>query len=524
MTRSPVPFARFLFARFPFAPLAITLLVASGAACGPPPAASFGPKKVEIPVSDGARRADLSAPGGGSSAPPSGAFKESPFPSVATSKLANGMGVDVVTSRALPIVQVRVLVRAGSGYGATPGVATLTGDMLKDGGTRAMSSADLLRRVETLGADLSVGTDFDATVLSMAVTKDQLPEALSILSQVVREPRFDGDELRKLKARTVDELEDEARSSGAYTASRLVFRELFPEKSAYGTYSLVPSEVAKVDGAAIRDFHRRFYVPRSATLVVAGDVDAATVKALAERTFGSWTGGDPPRVELAPPHAPPRPRVLIAHRPKSVQSDIYVAMIAPARKTPGWAAVRVANQVLGGGVASRLFSDVREQRSLAYRTNAQILEVAHGEQPLVVYAGTETGKTAQAVAGLLENLARMTASPPTAAETEGARRFLSDIFAIRMETIGSIADMVVTQETLGLPEGYWDAYRKEVRAVEPVEAEAAAKKLYTTQQAIIVVAGDADVIAPELARYGEVTVVDPEKEFKTMRTVPQVTK
>jgi predicted Zn-dependent peptidase len=294
------------------------------------------------------------------------------------SKLANGMGVDVVTSRALPIVQIRVLVRAGSGYGATPGVATLAGDMLKDGGTRAMSSADLLKRVETLGADLSVSTDFDATVLSMAVTKDQLPEALSILSQVVREPRFDGDELRKLKARTIDELEDEARSSGSYTATRLVFRELFPEKSAYGTYSLVPSEVAKVDGAAIRDFHRRFYVPKTTTLVLAGDVDEATAKVLADKSFGSWTGGDSPKVDFAPPHVPPKPRVIIAHRPKSVQSDVYVAMVAPARKTEGWPAVRVANQVLGGGVASRLFSDVREQRSLAYRTSAQVLEVAHG--------------------------------------------------------------------------------------------------------------------------------------------------
>jgi zinc protease len=494
------------------------------AACSPHAAASFGPNKVDIPAFDAAHRTTNAESSHGAGAPPSGATKESPFPAVATSKLANGLGVDVVTARALPIVQVRVLVRAGSGYGPAPGVATLTGDMLKDGGTRAMSSAELLKRVETLGADLSVTTDFDATVLAMAVTKDQLPEALSILSQVVREPRFDGDELRKLKARTVDELEDDARSSGSYTATRLVFRELFPEKSAYGTYSLVPSEVTRVDGAAVRDFHRRFYVPKTTTLILAGDVDETTAKALAEKSFGSWTGGDPPKVELASPHAPSRPRVLVAHRPKSVQSDVYVAMIAPARKTEGWPAVRVANQVLGGGVASRLFTDVREQRSLAYRTSAQVLELAHGEQPLVVYAGTETSKTADAVTGLLENLARMVASPPTAAETESARRYISDVFAIRMETIGSIADMVVTQETFGLPEGYWDAYRKQVRATEPAEAEAAAKKLYRTEQAIIVVAGDADVIAPELARFGEVTVVDPEKEFKTMRTVPQVTK
>ena len=233
--------------------LVACLPVAFAIGCRGAPAASFGPNKVDLPVLMGARPASTSAaPAAAVSAPPSAVTKESPFPAVAHAKLANGMGLDVVTSRALPIVQVRVIVRAGSGYGASPGVATITGDMLKDGGTRAMTSAELLRRIETLGANLSVATDFDATVLSMAVTKDQLAEALDILSQVIREPRFDGDELRKLKARTVDEVAGAARSSGSYTATRMVFRELFPERGTYGTYGLVPSEVERVDGAAVR--------------------------------------------------------------------------------------------------------------------------------------------------------------------------------------------------------------------------------------------------------------------------------
>lgn len=146
-----------------------------GVGCGGGAASTFGPNKVEIPATDGVRAAPTAQTTSASNAPPSGVTKESPFPAVARARLANGLGVDVVTSRALPIVQIRVLVRAGSGYGPTPAVATLTGDMLKDGGTRAMASAELMRKVETLGADLSVHTDFDGTVLSMAVTKDQLP-------------------------------------------------------------------------------------------------------------------------------------------------------------------------------------------------------------------------------------------------------------------------------------------------------------------------------------------------------------
>ncbi len=500
------------------------VLVVTLAACGGSAPATYGPEKVDLPVGDGSRKAP---PRGEAAArpapPPSGAAKESPFPAVSRSKLANGVALAVVTSKVLPIVQVRVLVKAGSASGGVPGVGELTGELLKDGGTRALSSAELLRRVETMGANLSIGVDQDRTVLSLAVAKDQLPEALSLLGQIVREPRFDAGELEKTKARARDAAEDAARSSGAWTASVIVFRELYPKNHPYGTYGLLPSQIASVDVGQIRAFYRRFYVPKATTLVLAGDVDEATVKALAEKSFGTFQGGDPAAIDFQPPQPLAR-KVWIAHRPKSVQSDVFVVMSAPPRNSEAWASIRVANQVLGGGVASRLFTDVREQRSLAYRTNAQILELAHGVQPLVLYAGTQTAKTTQAVTGLLENVDRMIRVPPTAAETETARRYLSDVFAVRMETIGAIADMVVTQETLGLPEGYWDVYRRQLRATTPEDAAKAASQLYTPDRALVVVAGDADLVAPELATFGPVTVVDPEKEFKVLRTLPKVTR
>jgi predicted Zn-dependent peptidase len=315
----------------------------------------------------------------------------------------------------------------------------------------------------------------------------------------------------------MDEAEDALRSSGTFTASHVVYRELFGEKHPYGTNGILPSQIAKVTGAQIRDFHHRFFVPKGSTLVLAGDIDDATAKSVAERAFGGWTGGDAPKVDVPPLRAPEKLRIIVAHRRKSVQSDVFVAMVAPPRKSEGWAHVRVANQVLGGGVASRLFADVREQRSLAYRTNSFIADLAHGEQPLLLYAGTQSEKTRAAVEGLLENAEKMRTDPPTTLETETARRYLSDVFAIRMETIGAIADMVVSQESLGLPDGYWDTYRQQLRATEPAQAATAAQKMFHPDKALVVVAGDADVIVPELAKLGPVTVVDPEKEFKVIK-------
>lgn len=492
------------------------------AACAEP-IASTGPAKVDIPAFDGMPPPKKKAGPVKQSPPSGGATKESPFPNVARSKLANGLAVDVVTAKALPVVHAHVIVKAGAGYGATPHLGVITAEMLKDGGTRSLASSELLRRVETLGTNLAISARADSTTISLKVTKDKLAEGLALLAQIVREPRFDDEELKKLKNREIDEVDDALRSSGGFTARYMMNHELFGANHPYATQDGMPSELKKIDRAAVEGFHKKFYVPSNAVLVLAGDIDEATAKDLAQKNFGAWTGGAAPKVDFAEPKTPPQTRVVIANRPKSAQSDVFVATTAPDRKSKDWAKLRVANQVLGGGVASRLFADVRESRSLAYSTGSSITELAHGKLPLSLYAGTQTAKTGEAVAGLLENLERMKSDPPSEAETATARRYLSDIFAIYMETVGSIASLVGTSEVLGLSDKYWDEYRKEVRGTSAADAAAASTTLYgdARAHALIVVAGDADTIGPELAKFGEVTVVDPEKDFKTIKTIPQ---
>jgi zinc protease len=497
--------------------LSLTVLLT---ACGGTAPVSPGPTHVDIPVLDTTPRPRH----GGAhreSPPPASAAKEAPFPKVARSTLANGLGVAVVEAHALPIVELRVSVRAGTGYAGAPAVADLTAQLLKDGGTRAMTAADLLEKVESLGATLSVDTTEDASTLGLGVTKDRLEDGLALLAQIVEEPRFDGGELTKLKSREADEAAEKARGDGTWTATRVAFHELFPAASPYATYEATAAEIGKVTGAAVAGFHRRFYVPKATLVVVAGDVDPGPAQAAVERSFGTWKGGDPPALDFPAPRLPDKRRILVADRPKSSQSDVYVVSLAPERKSAEWPAVRVANQVLGGGVAGRLFQDVREQRSLAYSTRSTTLDLAHDAVPVLAYAGTQTPKTADAVQGLLDNVDRIAKEPPSATEVDAARRYLSDIFAVRMETVGAIADMVVLASSLGLPDGYWDAYRREVRQTTPDAAARAASDVFRADRALVVVAGDAEVIAPPLARFGEVTVVDPEHGFAVTKTIPQ---
>jgi len=395
--------------------------------------------------------------------------------------------------------------------------------MLKEGGAGRYSSKDLLAKIETLGTDLNIDVTPDSSVLSLALARARFDEAMDLLGTIVREPRWDEQEFGKLKKRQIQRAEDRAKSSGAWDATMLLWRELYRLPTGlhpYASFDAVPSELAKITTKSCREFYRKNYSPKNAVLVVAGDIDADGVKKAAQRALGSWKGPEVPPESFGEANPPEQLKILLADRPKSAQSDIYLAALGPARKDDSWPELKVTNQILGGGVSGRLFLDVREKRSLAYNTRSTLGEVARGPVPLVAYAGTQTAKTGLAVQALLENLRRIATEAPASEELDTARRYLADIFAVRMETIGSVADMVVSLNVLGLPDDYYDTYRKEIREVS---ADAALKStaLYVREgHAVLAVAGDAERIGLVLSHFGDVVVVNPEKEFERVRTIP----
>lgn len=458
--------------------------------------------------------------------PPSSAARELALPVPAWDALANGVRVATITSNALPIVQIRVAVMAGSAAdGDRPGVAALTGELLKDGGAGSMSSRELVARVESLGASLTITTGFDRTTLSIAVTKDHFGEALDLLATVAQRPAMSAAELTKLKKRMSDDALDRARTDGGWAASMMLHRRLFGAAGAgaaahpYATYDATSGEIAKLTGADCKAFHKQHFVPKNTLVVVAGDVAQAEVKAAADKAFGGMTGGEPPVVAFPAVTAPAELGITLVDRPKSTQSEVFAGLFAPERTAAVWPAFSAANQILGGGVAGRLFLEVREKDSLAYRTNSVLQEMARGPSLLVVYAGTQSGKTGLAVKAVLEQVERLGTTEPSAEEVATATRFLADSAAIRLETVGAIANELVKNRTLGLPDDHPAQYRKQVRAVAGADVAKAAAAHVRQARAALVVVGDAKVVGPMLRRFGEVKVVDPMKGFAAVETL-----
>jgi predicted Zn-dependent peptidase len=456
--------------------------------------------------------------------PSSGPAKPYRFPKATWAELPNGLRVATIPGGSLPIVQIRVVVGAGrSADGEHTGLARLTAELLRDGGAGPMSPRELATRVAAIGGELTIDTSMDSTKLGLAVTPAHLGEALALLGAMVGRPQLSGAELEKLKKRESDRLADDARTKGAWGASMVLYRDLFvlpSEHHPYASFSATPADVQHITGVDVRSFHRRFYVPKNMVVIVAGATTPDAVKAATAKAFAGLAGDEPPAVSFTDPVAPEGRRITLVDRPKSSQSDIFVGTLGPSRSDPSFPAFAVANQILGGGVSGRLFADVREKRSLAYSTHSVVTELAHGPSLMVAYAGTQSVKTGLALAALLENTDAIADRAASDEEVGIAQRFLADAFAVHLETVGAVADELARLHALGLPDDHDDTYRKELADVTRATALKAASNHLRKSHEVIVVAGDAEVVGPMLARFGEVKVVDPTHDFARVRTIP----
>ncbi len=234
------------------------------------------------------------------------AADELDLPPVTRVTLENGMRVLVAESRELPLVEMYVMVGAGAAQDPSgkEGVASLTAGLLRRGAGE-LSAEALARAIESLGGHLEAAAGTDATIVNGEFLSEDFPRGLDLLRMVLREPRFEKDEVRRQRdeqlAQLVAELEDPSAVAEKCFASFL-----------YGSYSYgrpqdgLPKTVADLGRSDVRDFYGKWYAPNNTILVLVGDVAAADAVARVREAFGSW----PARADAVPERAGPPPPTI----------------------------------------------------------------------------------------------------------------------------------------------------------------------------------------------------------------------
>jgi predicted Zn-dependent peptidase len=254
-------------------------------------------------------------------------------------------------------------------------------------------------------------------------------------------------------------------------------------------------------------WHRKWVAPNNAFLVVAGDVTGERASELAEKEFKRWRQKKIPEREYPEPPERDQRRVVVVDRPQSVQSVIRIGNLAIARDHKDWIPLKVANQVLGGSAASRLFMDLREKRSLTYGAYSRVrsrVQVA----PFRASASVRTEVTPRAVQAFFHHLDRITSEAPPEPELADAKRYLSDSFPLQIDTPGKIASMIADLRVYGLPDDYWNTYRSRIGEVSQDQSLKAAQEHIRPEQSLVVVVGRAASVVEPLRKWGPVTVVD----------------
>lgn len=444
------------------------------------------------------------------------------FPRIERTRLANGLRVSAVSRPGLGLLELRLIVTGGSGSDAQhPGIAALTGEWLKTGGTANRTSRELLEHVETMGAELSMATTFDATIISLSGVDSRFDEAVALLGSVTREPRFLASEFEKLKEREIERVASHAHGDAAWMATMALYAELFRKDVGVHPYARAdarPADLAAIEPADARAWYAATFSPRNALLLASGDVKMDHLERAAEAAFGSWQGEEVPAPVFEAPAARRTLKISLVDNPGARFSELRIGVLGPERQSPRWPASSILTHILGGGPNARLALDVHRSPSFAHSASTFLVEVAHGPAPMVIAATIPLAKTGPALAACLERLRATADAAPTREEVEASTRELAGAALFGLETNEAAADLASRMSVLGLSDDYYDAYLEHLQRATTTEVHAAATEYSNRIQAAVVV-GDAALLVTPLSHFGQVDVLDPENDFRIERIV-----
>ena len=403
--------------------------------------------------------------------------------------LPNGIVLLVAERPAVPIVAVRVYMRAGSIYDPPDqaGLANLTGAVLTRG-TAKRTGPELDSAIEFVGASLQAGASRDGLSVSLTAQKKDMTLGLDLLSEVVLTPAFPEVEVTRKVAEiqaAIKRSEEDPNTVAARALSRLIFQG--------HPYGLPIEGTRETVGRLTRDGVVKFYRERArpdATIVaVVGAVTVDEARREVMARLGSWARPTTP--------APSAPTATSAGagREETITRELSQATIMFGRQAigqndPEYFPLAVASYVLGGGSASRLYTRVREESGLAYSVYSWVSPWRHGAS-FAVSAQTRTVEVPKVVGMIREELARMAREPVADRELALAKQYLIGSFPLRLDTSGKVADFLVAIEERGVGLDYADRYKERIGKVTAADVQRVAAKFFPPQSFDLVIVGDA---------------------------------
>jgi zinc protease len=412
------------------------------------------------------------------------------IPQVATFTLANGMKLYLLEDHELPVVSGTALVRTGNLFDPPDkvGLATVTGMVIRTGGTRSRTGDQLDEQLENVAAAVESNIGETSGSVRFTAMKANTGEVLGIFKDVLTAPAFRQDRIDLAKSQMRSSISRRNDSPGGI-AQREFLNTIYGRNTPYGWQE----EYATIDRITrddIRNFYQRYFFPANIMLAVFGDFDTAEMKAGLEKLFADFTVEQqpvPPFPEVGP--APPGGVFLV------VKTDVAQTFFAMGQRggelrDPDYPALETMSDILGGGFQSRLFQRVRTKMGNAYDIGAG-WDAGYDHPGTFLIAGsTKSLSTVETLKAIREEVDRIRTAEVTEAELKTAKDTVLNSLVFAFDTKAKTLNRMLTYEYYGYPRDFIQQYQKALAAVTRADVLRVAKKRLDPEKFVTIAVGN----------------------------------
>lgn len=398
-------------------------------------------------------------------------------------RLPDGLTVLVRENPAVPAVAASLFVRVGGRWETedNAGITNLLQHVLVKGTTRR-SALEIAETAERLGGQISASGDTDFSEVRGAALSRHWTGLLELVADVALRPSLPEGEIdneRRVILRTIRNRQDQPFPLAFDTLMERLYGGHPSGRPVVGRASVLE----RFDRPALLAHYQRFYRAGRMILSVSGDVSTEAVVAHAARLFSEVAPGDG-GPDAVPPRAAAFGDRTALVRP-SAQAQILIGFLAPAMAHPDYAAVKVLSTALGGGMAGRLFTELRDKQGLAYSTAASYPSRV-GPSFFLAQIGTAPASAARAEEAMKGEIERLRRDRVGEGELERAKMFLLGQFALDRRTNVRLAWYGAFFESAGAGQDFADRYARAVEAVSAADVQRVAT-IYLASPTVVTV-------------------------------------
>jgi zinc protease len=420
------------------------------------------------------------------------------LPQINSFTLSNSLRVYHVLKNTLPIVQINLIIPAGSIYNVEnkSGLSSLT-SMLIDEGAGNLSGLEISDKIEILGSILNISSNKEFATISLLTLKENFKKSLKIFSLIIQSPNFNESDYNRESQRLrthILQLNDDPSYLASTEFQRIIYNKTpykYPSSGASNT-------ISELSNDNVKNFYKETYSPNGSSLVVVGDINTEEIANSLNNYLINWNAqGVRPLIKTSV--NPTKKQIVLIDKSDAAQSEIRVGHSSKGRNSEDFYSRTILNSILGGQFSSRINLNLREDKGFTYGAHSSYSYNNLGSL-FSVSTSVKSENTTEAIKEILFELENIKNTIKDE-EVNFSKSYLVRRYPSLFETYSQLATNISLIPIFKLNEKYFANYISKIEGVTTQKVTQAATENILEESLVIVVVGNEKIIGNDLEKF-----------------------